>query len=55
MTVTLVLPKSLAARLVQLSSFEVETGGVLLARIGVSGGGDIRWLPDSLREVPDEA
>lgn len=55
MTVTLVLPNSLAARLSQLSSSKVETGGVLLARIVASEDGDIRLLAHFLREVPDEA
>jgi ThiF family len=55
MSTTLVLADPLAARLRGLAMDEVETGGVLLARLVRTPSGNIRLLARELIEVPDHA
>ena len=55
MTVTLVLPESIADELTLASSADVETGGVLLARYTPTPSGDVRLLGHSLLWVPEHA
>ena len=55
MSATLVLADPLAARLRGLAMDEVETGGVILARLVRTPSGNIRLLARELVEVPDHA
>ena len=55
MSTTLVLAVPLAARLRGLAMDEVETGGVILARLVRTPSGNIRLLARELIEVPDHA
>ncbi|WAX58522.1 ThiF family adenylyltransferase [Jatrophihabitans cynanchi] len=55
MTTTLVVPDRLASRLRELSTYDVETGGVILARLVRTPEDNIRLLARELLEVPDHA
>jgi hypothetical protein len=55
MSITLVATDPLAARLRELATYEVETGGVVLARLVRTPSGNIRLLARRLLEVPDHA
>lgn len=55
MTTTLVIPSKIAAELRALVQLDVETGGVLLARLVQSECGDWRLLASRLRLVGDNA
>ncbi|HUP15118.1 MAG TPA: ThiF family adenylyltransferase [Acidimicrobiia bacterium] len=55
MTVTLVLPSSIADELHETASLEVETAGVLLARLVRTPTGNIRLLGRAMHWVPEEA
>lgn len=55
MTVTLVVPESIADELTAALSEDVETGGVLLARHASAPSGDVRLLGHSLLWVPEDA
>ncbi len=55
MTITLVLPESIADELTFALSDDVETGGVLLARHTPTPCGDVRLLSHSLLWVPEDA
>jgi len=55
MSATLVLTDGLAARLRALSTYEMESGGVLLARLVRTPSGNIRLIARELLEVPDHA
>jgi hypothetical protein len=54
MTTTLVIPGDLTDRLQELANLDIETGGVLLARL-VGTGEDFRLLVRQLVEVPADA
>jgi molybdopterin/thiamine biosynthesis adenylyltransferase len=53
MTVTLVLPESVACTLRDLARLDVETGAVLLTRPVRAAGGDLRLLARELHQVPE--
>lgn len=55
MTSTLVVPDHLARRLRELSKQDVETGGVMLARLVRTPQDGLRLLARKLLEVPDDA
>lgn len=55
MKTTLVIPEPIAARLRALTSLEVETGAVLLARPVRTLAGRLRLLARELHEVPEAA
>lgn len=55
MKTTLVMPGYIADRVRDLARMEVETGGVLLARLVRTPAGDTRLLATELHEVPDDA
>ena len=55
MTVTLVLPDQIAAKLFAATAADIETACVLLARHVETPGGDVRLLARELHWVPDEA
>ena len=55
MTVTLVLPDQIAAKLFEAAAADIETACVLLARHVETPGGDVRLLARELHWVPDDA
>jgi ThiF family protein len=55
MRTTLVIPGHIADRISDLATWEVETGGVLLARPAWTDNHDLRLLVRELHEVPEEA
>lgn len=55
MTTTLVLRQDLVAELQEVAVLDVETGGVLIARVATAPNGDTRLLGQHIRWVPDEA
>jgi len=55
MTTTLVLPAEIALGLRELARLDVETGGVLLARLARTPTGNIRVLATDFIAVPDDA
>jgi hypothetical protein len=52
---TLVVPEFIAEQVRSVLGLEVETGGVILARLVLAPDGDIRLLATDFRLVPDEA
>ena len=55
MTVTLVLPPQIADELLDAVAHEVESAGVLLAKLVVTSTGNIRLLARAMHWVPDDA
>ncbi|MBI2782680.1 MAG: ThiF family adenylyltransferase [Gammaproteobacteria bacterium] len=55
MTVSLVVPEHLATELLEAATAEVETAGVLLARLVLTPAGHIRLLARVIHWVPDDA
>ncbi len=55
MTVTLVLPQSIAEQLLEAVEADVESAGVLLARPMETDNGNLRLLGRDMRWVPDDA
>lgn len=55
MNVTLVVPSHITDRISELTTWPIETGGILLARPVQTVKGDLRLLVRELREVPDDA
>ena len=55
MRITLVIPEHIAHELLDATSFDVETAGVLLAQLVETHAGDIRLLARKMQWVPDDA
>jgi proteasome lid subunit RPN8/RPN11 len=55
MTTTIVVGDDLAIQLLKLATADVESGGVIFARIATAANGDIRLFANELWDVPDEA
>ena len=55
MTVTLVIPESIAQELAEVTSYEFESAGVLLARHVETPRGNVRLLARAMHWIPEDA